>query len=215
MTLIGLISDVHATPAPLAEALSIFEQAGVEQVFCGGDIAGYRAQLAQTVALLADNGCRSIIGNHDLAYLQRHGDEPDNTAVTFFKQLPAAIDSVIEGRRVYMVHAHPPDACHGGIKLLDRDGALLPERVAYWEGKLQAFDCDVLVVGHTHQVFAEYIGNTLVVNPGSSAFNHSCAILRLPEMTVQVFPLSGKAVERTWNWGDHVIRDDTKGTAGR
>ncbi|MGB5440615.1 MAG: metallophosphoesterase family protein [Gammaproteobacteria bacterium] len=211
MTLIGLISDVHATPAPLAEALSIFEQAGVEQVFCIGDIAGYRAQLAQTVALLADNSCRSIIGNHDLAYLERHGDEPDNTAVAFFKQLPAAIDTVIEGRRVYLVHAHPPDACHGGIKLLNRDGELLPERVAYWAAELQAFDCDVLVVGHTHQVFAEYIGDMLVVNPGSSAFNHSCAILRLPEMMVQVYPLSGKAIENTWNWGDHLVRGEDAG----
>ena len=44
-----------------------------------------------------------------------------------------------------------------------------------------------------------------MVNPGSSAFNHSCAILSLPEMTVQVFPLSDKEIEKTWNWGDHMI----------
>jgi len=211
MTLIGLISDVHATPAPVAEALAIFGQAGVDQVFCGGDIAGYREQLAQTVALLVDNGCRTILGNHDLAYLENHADEPNDPAVAFFGQLPTSIETVIEGRRVYMVHAHPPDACHGGIKLLDRDGELLPERIAQWAGQLQGFDCDVLVVGHTHQVFAEYVGDTLVVNPGSSAFNHSCAILRLPDMTVQVFPLSGKTVVKTWNWGDHVIRDDSRG----
>lgn len=211
MTLIGLISDVHATPAPVAEALAIFAQAGVDQVFCGGDIAGYREQLAQTVALLVDNGCRTILGNHDLAYLENHADKPNDPAVSFFSQLPASIETVIEGRRVYMVHAHPPHACHGGIKLLDRNGELLPERIAQWAGQLQGFECDVLVVGHTHQVFAEYVGDTLVVNPGSSAFNHSCAILRLPDMTVQVFPLSGRTVEKTWNWGDHVIRDDSKG----
>ena len=46
MTSIGLISDVHATPTPIEEALSIFKQAGVEQVFCAGDIAGYGDQLA-------------------------------------------------------------------------------------------------------------------------------------------------------------------------
>ena len=206
MALIGLISDVHATPAPVAEALSIFKQAGVEQVFCAGDTAGYRDHLDETVALLVDNNCRTILGNHDLGYLQKHAAEADNRAVAFFKQLPAAIATTIAGKRVYMVHAQPPEACHGGIKLLNRQGEVQADRIALWTERLQAFESDVLVVGHTHQVFAEAVGNTLVVNPGSSAFNYSCAILRLPEMTVEVFPLSGKAMEKTWNWADHVIQ---------
>ena len=206
MALIGLISDVHATPAPVAEALSIFEKAGVEQVFCAGDTAGYRDQLEETVALLIESGCRTIIGNHDLGYLEEHADDADNRATEYFKQLPSSIDASIAGKRVYMVHAHPPDDCRGGIKLLDKQGEVQPERIALWTEQLQTFDRDVLIVGHTHQVFAEHIGNTLVVNPGSSAFNHSCAVLRLPEMTVQVFPLSGKAVVNNWVWSDHVMK---------
>ena len=206
MALIGLISDVHATPEPVAEALSIFEQAGVDQVFCAGDIAGYRDQLEETVALLIEGGCRTIIGNHDLGYLENHADDADNRAAEFFKQLPTSIDTSIAGKRVYMVHAHPPDDCRGGIKLLDKQGEVQPERIALWAEQLQTFDRDVLIVGHTHQVFAEKIGNTLVVNPGSSVFNHSCAILRLPEMTVQVLPLSGKAIQKNWIWSDHVIK---------
>jgi len=206
MALIGLISDVHATPEPVAEALSIFEQAGVDQVFCAGDIAGYRDQLEETVALLIESGCRTIIGNHDLGYLEKHANDIDNRAAEFFKQLPSSIDTSIAGIRVYMVHAHPPDDCRGGIKLLDKQGEVQPERIALWTEHLQTFDRDVLIVGHTHQVFAEQVGNTLVVNPGSSAFNHSCAILRLPEMTVQVYPLSGKAIQKNWIWSDHVIK---------
>ena len=205
MALIGLLSDVHATPAPVAEALSIFEREGVEQVFCVGDIAGYRDELEPTVALLVESGCQSVIGNHDLQYLDHLEDDVDDPSAAYFRQLPAFIDTSIEGLQVYLVHAHPPDACHGGIKLLDRQGEVQSDRVAQWTQALETFDAHVLVVGHTHQVFAEQVGTTLVVNPGSSAFNHSCAILRLPEMTVQVFPLSGKAIEKTWNWGDHVI----------
>jgi protein phosphatase len=206
MTLIGLLSDVHATPGAVAEALSIFKQAGVEQVFCAGDIAGYREALEPTIALLVESGCQSVIGNHDLQYLDHLEEDADTAAAVYFSKLPACIDTTIAGKRFYLVHAHPPDACHGGIKLLDRDGRLLPERVAEWAGKLAPFEADVLVVGHTHQVFAERLGGTLVVNPGSSAFNHSCAILSLPELTVEFFPLSGKALEKTWNWADHVIR---------
>ena len=211
MTTIGLISDVHATPAPLEEALSIFEREGVDQVFCAGDIAGYRDKLDETIALLAENGCTSIIGNHDLMYIDHHEDDPDNRAVTFLKQLPSVVDVTIEGKRIYMVHAQPPAACHGGIKLRDRTGEVQPDRVAHWAEELKIFEPDVLIVGHTHQVLAEPVGDTLIVNPGSTAFNYSCAILRLPEMTVQNFPLSGKAIENTWNWSDHMLGNGKKG----
>jgi putative phosphoesterase len=205
MALIGLISDVHETPEPLKEALSIFASRGVEQVFCAGDIAGYGEDLHQTIKILQANECQTILGNHDLLYLDHHEEEPDNRSVQFLKQLPTFIEQVIEGKRLYMVHAQPPDECNGGIKLLSKEGDVLEERVEIWAEKLRTFYCDVLVVGHTHQVFVEKIGNTLVVNPGSSVFNHCCAILKLPEMTVEMVALSGKSIVKTWNWGDHVI----------
>ena len=208
MAKIGLISDVHATPQPVEEALAIFRQAGVQQILCAGDIAGYRDQLGETVSLLIESGCHTVLGNHDQLYLNRQSPDIDKTALAFFTGLPASVSSMIEDKRVYMVHAQPPDACHGGIKLLDKAGEVQADRVAYWEEELKSFDHDVLVVGHTHQVFAEQVGNTLVVNPGSSAFNHSCAILHLPQMRVQWYPLSGKQIKRNWNWSEHVIRKD-------
>ncbi len=205
MALIGLISDVHAAPEPVAEALAIFAQAGVEQVLCAGDIAGYMDEPEQTIKLLLDNHCQTISGNHDLLYLDHHEDEPANETVSFLKSLPAFYKNTIAGKSLYMVHAQPPDGCHGGIKLLDKNGDLLTDKVALWSDKLRDFDYDVLVVGHTHQVFVEVLGDTLVVNPGSSVFNNSCAILHLPEMTVELFALSGKTIQTTWNWGEHVI----------
>lgn len=205
MTAIGLLSDVHATAAPVALALEIFHRAGVEQVWCAGDIAGYRSELDRTIALLADNGVRAIRGNHDLGYLERPDTDPDSRAAIYLRGLPAAIDTVIAGQHVYMVHAEPPDACNGGgIRLLDPQGAVRPERAAEWTRLLAARDYDVLVVGHTHQVFAERLGSMLVVNPGSSAFNHSCAILRLPERTVEAVPLSGQGIRRYWNWSEYM-----------
>jgi len=205
MALIGLISDVHAAPEPVAEALAIFANAGVSQVFCAGDIAGYMDQLDETIKLLVENDCQTIIGNHDLLYIDHHDDEPDDNAITFLKHLPATIETIIDGKSVYMVHAQPPDECHGGIKLLDKTGQIQTDRVTLWAERLQSFNHDVLIVGHTHQVFAELIADTLVINPGSSVFNNCCAILRLPEMTVETFSLSGKEIEKTWNWGEHVI----------
>jgi putative phosphoesterase len=205
MALLGLISDVHATPAPVREALAIFERAGVEQILCAGDIAGYHDEVEETVALLVDHDVQAVRGNHDLRYLERPGEHLQGQAATYLMQLPAVINTGIAGKRVCVVHAEPPDSCEGGgIRLLDQDGAVRPERAALWTRQLTSCDCDVLVVGHSHQVFAERLGNTLVVNPGSTVFNHSCAILRLPEMTVEVLPLSGQPIHRTWNWAEYM-----------
>jgi predicted phosphodiesterase len=205
MALLGLISDVHATAAPVQEALEIFERAGVDQVLCAGDIAGYHDEVEETVALLVDNDVQAVRGNHDLRYLDRCGEHEGGLAAAYFRQLPAVLDIESAGRRVYVVHAEPPDACDGGgIRLLDQDGGVRPERAALWTQRLASCECDVLVVGHSHQVFAERLGNTLVVNPGSSVFNHSCAILRLPEMTVQMLPLSGEPIMKTWNWAEYM-----------
>jgi len=107
VTLIGLISDVHAAPAPVAEALSIFESAAVDQVLCAGDIAGYMDEPEKTIKLLSDSHCRTISGNHDLLYLDHHEDESDNAAVAFLKKLPASYETVIEGKNcTWCMHSH-------------------------------------------------------------------------------------------------------------
>ena len=205
MTLVGIISDVHSAPAELAEALSIFEHQGVDSIFCAGDIAGYMDQLNQTVQLLVDSHCKTVVGNHDLLHLDHHDDESDTSSITYLKSLPSYIESTLDDKKVYMVHAQPPDGCHGGIKLLDKKGDLISEKVNDWTKVLAGYDFDVLVVGHTHQVFAENLGDVLVINPGSTVFNHSCAILSLPDMTVEFFALAGKEIQTTWNWGENVI----------
>ena len=204
MTAIGLISDVHATTSPIEEALSIFEHAGVEQILCAGDTAGYGDQLEQSIALLAESGCHAILGNHDVSYLDQNAHDADNSAAAFLRQLPTSLSMTIAGKRVYMVHGRPPDDCLNGIKLLDGEGEVPTDRLAFWADEIKTINSDVLVVGNTHQVFAEKVGDVLVVNPGSALFNHSCAILTLPEMTVEVFALSNKEIEKTWSYSDYI-----------
>ncbi|MGD9000023.1 MAG: metallophosphoesterase family protein [Granulosicoccaceae bacterium] len=199
---IGLLSDVHAFPAPVEEALALFRQNAVQHILCAGDIAGYGNDLDATVALLREHACRSITGNHDLWYLEDTTDAPDHPTVQYLRGLPAVIEMTVEGVRLYMVHASPPDSCIDGIRLLDQQGELLPELWQAWAGQLQGFGHDVLIVGHTHQLFAEQLGDTLVINPGSTRFNHSCAILTLPECTVEWLPLSNRTPQRVWNWSD-------------
>ena len=130
MALIGLISDVHAAPEPVAEALSIFSDAGVDQVLCAGDIAGYMDRLEPGIELLIEHDCMSIMGNHDQDYLDRHADEEDDSTV-YLRSLPSTYEDEIAGKSLYMVHAQPPDECHGGIKLLEKKGEMMSDKVAH------------------------------------------------------------------------------------
>lgn len=198
---IGLISDVHATPAPLQEALEIFRREEVDTILCAGDIAGYGRELEQTAALLHENDCQVVLGNHDLWWLERYGEMWGGITEKYLSSLPSVVELPAAGKFLYMVHASPPESLLDGIKLLDENAELLPEQQALWSDCLMEFPYDVLVVGHTHQVFSEKLGDLLVVNPGSTLFNHTCAILSLPSMDVQVFSLSGQEPLMSWNWG--------------
>lgn len=207
-TRIGLISDIHATPGPLAEALNIFANEGLETILCAGDIAGYGPDLASTIDLLERTGCRAILGNHDLWRLTEADPAPAGPIERYLRRLPLVDEMVAEGTRILVVHGSPPGSLMEGIKLLDEEGEMIPEARAFWEERLAASRADVLVVGHTHQVFAERLGGLLVVNPGSTKFNHSCAVLDLPERTVEFFSLGGLEIEPAWNWGMQFREDD-------
>ena len=198
---IGLISDIHATAAPLREALTIFKQERVDLVICAGDIAGYGTELEQCIELLVEGHCTTILGNHDVWYIDRLVEGQEERVETFFHKLPVTWEATVEGKRIFAVHASPPLSMSRGITLLDQYEKNLPGEKKRWGDELGGYGLDVLVVGHTHQVFAEVLGQTLVLNPGSTKFNHSCAILSLPDLEVRIVPLSGKTPRKIWHWG--------------
>ncbi len=205
-TKIGLISDPHASPEPLAEALALFVREGVEVILCAGDIGGYGEHLEETVALLKRYGVRSIRGNHEQWALQQEEFPASAACRDYFLSLPTRLSLTIEGVTLDMVHAEPPDRMTKGLRLFDQYGEVIPEVLAEWHDRLDGFGHDVLILGHTHQVYDIRLGDTLVINPGSCTFNHSCAILQLPQQEVRWFALSGMGIEKTWNWGTNQLR---------
>ncbi len=204
MKKLGLIGDPHAYPEPVAEALSIFKQYQVDAIWCTGDIAGYGEGLEETINLLQQSDCQIILGNHEIKYMKKKSEEINTAVYSYLNSLPRVIQQNIEGKRVYMVHASPPDSLMDGIRLLDQQGNIIESEKQDWQTRLSDFEHEVLIVGHTHQVFAEILGSTLVINPGSSQFNHSCAILSLPDLNLQWFALSGQSIKKSWNWGMEV-----------
>ena len=200
-TKIGLVSDVHSSPAPLAEALDIFRREQVDEIICAGDIAGYYETLAPTVELLEQSGCLAIVGNHDQSYLEKTTEDGESSIRTYLQKLPQTLTMKIGGKSIFVVHANPPSEQHGGIKLLDPQGEIRQDRVDEWTDTLKEFEHDILIVGHTHQVYAQQLGEVFVINPGSSVFNHSCMILSLPDLKVQTYALDDHEIIKCWNFG--------------
>ena len=198
---IGLIGDVHATVGPILEALRIFEQESVDLILCVGDIAGYGTELEQSIKLLIESGCITLLGNHDAWYINHNFRGLKKWVETFFYNLPVTWESTIEGKRFFAVHASPPISMDKGITLLDQYETIMADKKEQWGLELEKYGFDVLVVGHTHQVFAELLRQTLVINPGSTKFNNSCAILSLPDLEVKIVPLLGQTIRRVWHWG--------------
>ncbi len=207
-TKIGLIGDVHSYPEPLGEALSLLKKIGVEMILCAGDIAGYGNDLDRTAELLIRNECKTVIGNHDNWHLQGISQDDRTPAESWIAQLPAALEFTIEGKSLYMVHSRPPTHDRHGIKLLDEKGELVSEQKEIWTQTLAGFEYDILIVGHSHQVYAEQLGDVLLINPGSTCFNNACGILSLPEMKVEFLSLPDKFIVKSWNWGTYEVNAD-------
>ena len=199
-TRIGLISDVHSSPDPLAEALEIFSNEQVDDIICCGDIAGYYDTLEPTIELLARSNCKAIVGNHDQGYLKKPRQDGESSIRAYLQTLSQTLDLEIEGKRIFVVHANPPSEQHGGIKLLDQQGETRQDRIDEWTMTLSELEHDVLIVGHTHQVYALQLGTVFVVNPGSTVFNHSCMILSLPDLSVQTYALGKQEIIKCWNF---------------
>ena len=204
-TKIGLISDTHSTLEPLQQALDIFKREKVDSIICAGDIAGYGEKKIQhdvepLINLLEENDCLIIAGNHD-HWSDDYSSKNKERVTSFFDDLPSHLELNIEGKKIYVVHASPPDLEHGGIKLLDPEGHVYLDRKNFWTNELKDLDADVLITGHTHQILCEQLGGVLLVNPGSTVFNHNCSILSLPDMQVEHFALSNKEPIKVWNWG--------------
>jgi putative phosphoesterase len=196
---IGLISDVHAEPAPLAEALALFRDQGVGTILCAGDIVGYGSDASAVVTLLKAHDVCTVLGNHDLWLLQ-HFEAERNVVCDYLRTLPLEQELRLAGKELLMLHASPGGGLLDGIRLLDEDGRLLASQRDLWTTALKDLAVDVLVVGHTHQLFSQQLGEVLVINPGSTLFNHSCAILELPQMTLTIHPLSGRQPLLSWNF---------------
>jgi diadenosine tetraphosphatase ApaH/serine/threonine PP2A family protein phosphatase len=67
--LAAVISDVHSNQPALEAVLAAIDEAGVEEIWCLGDVVGYGAQPDACADLIRQRSAICLAGNHDLAVL--------------------------------------------------------------------------------------------------------------------------------------------------
>ncbi len=66
---VAVISDIHANLPALEAVLEAIDDAGVEEIWCLGDVVGYGAQPDACTDLVRERCDVCLVGNHDLAVL--------------------------------------------------------------------------------------------------------------------------------------------------
>ncbi len=161
---VGLISDVHANRVALEAVLE--DVPSVDALACAGDVVGYNPWPAACVDALRTRDVPTVMGNHDLAVVERSSFRFNELASAGVEHAQRQLDAeqrrwleslpterrAFDGR-VKLVHGHPDD----------------PNRYTYPEEFSPRLlgDEDVLVLGHTHVQHVERYAEGIVVNPGS------------------------------------------------
>ena len=153
---LGIISDTHDHRANVARAVDIFTEQKVEYILHAGDIIS--ASTAVTLAKVKNAKFVAVFGNccRDKTVMAR---EVQNHGGEIHKNI---FNGEIGPLNVCMTHK--------------------PENL----GKVtENSNLDLVVFGHTHKKFVHKIGQTLVINPGTS----DVVILDIDEMSIKEIPL--------------------------
>jgi putative phosphoesterase len=192
--LVGVIADLHGDYEGFLKALELFEQQGISQILCAGDIVDRGSNADDIVRTFQARNIVCIGGNHDRTVVAnqarwRETDKPErlrelgrivsDETIAYLESLPDTFSLNIAGKRILIGHGTPwsdvmtvyPDSRQSTYdRILKEYGA----------------DYDIIILGHTHQPLHATIGNLHILNPGSIygitiRDSHTFATLKLPE----------------------------------
>ena len=157
---IGLLSDTHIPyrlkqlPGATLDAL-----AGVDLILHAGDVDDPTAlEKLENIALV-----HAVRGNIHLQDFSNGG-----------VALPATIELELAGHHIVLVHGHRPGVMGFFLKGLDviaqrlnlTDNDNFNQHITHRLTQLYP-TADIIVFGHTHQAHVEWVGRTLLINPGA------------------------------------------------
>lgn len=179
---LGIVSDIHGNVPALRNAFQRLE--GADRIVCLGDAINQYRFCNDTVEMLRARDAIMVNGNHEQTFFGR-GNERARAApwirpelAEWLMQQPARLDLEFAGCRIIVCHATPWTSGWAYVT---------PHHPDF--GRFSGFGADVVLYGHTHRRVATQVGDTLVVNPGSTGERNpgadgamSCALLDLGSM---------------------------------
>ena len=166
-----IVSDIHANWPALAAIDEPYDLC-----LCLGDLVDYGTDPAPCVDWAIHHAATTVRGNHDHAVAQRVHPRPgrgfrelatltrplmwrDLTPrhLKFLSRLPLTQTLLIDGKRLYLVHATPRDPLDEYIT----NGA------EGWRPAVADLDADIVLTGHTHVQSVIDVDGRSVLNPGS------------------------------------------------
>ena len=148
---LAIVSDIHANLPALEAVLADAQSAGVDQLWCLGDVVGYGAHPDECASLIAERCALCLVGNHDLAVLGELDDSAFSSAaaaavrwtretarpetIEFLRGLQPADES----REVALYHASPRDPIWEYVLWPDQAAECIAAQAAR-----------VSLVGHSH-----------------------------------------------------------------
>lgn len=172
---LGLIADIHGNVFALRAVLDALDRAGVDAIYCLGDVASPGPWPAETIALLAERQIPSVLGNTDEWLLAddpaRASDIPVMNAVNawaaarldsdmrdWLAALPMVRTVEIAGTALALFHGSPRSTTEVIAVTTPRRSLM---------AMLEGIDAGLVAGGHTHvQMLRTESGRTLL-NPGS------------------------------------------------
>ena len=167
---IAFLSDAHGNEIGLSTCLDAIKGMGVEEIAFLGDAVGYFPGGKECTQVIMNECDKFVFGGHegmllgrvplqrkrDLVYqLASQQDQAREAPLSRLNEWPDMRKFEFHDVRICIVHGTIADPLLG---YLYPDGEVeLPED----------FDCDVLVMGHTHYPFIKKVADVLVVNCGS------------------------------------------------
>jgi diadenosine tetraphosphatase ApaH/serine/threonine PP2A family protein phosphatase len=148
---VAVVSDIHGNLQALEAVLGSIDQDAPDELWCLGDLVGYGPRPNRCCAVVAERADVCLIGNHDLAALDRLDLEifsPDAAIAG------AWTAEVLEPEARALLEALEPKGERNGVGLFHaspRDPVweyVLSPGIAY--AALAATSADLVLVGHSH-----------------------------------------------------------------
>jgi len=175
-----VISDIHSNIKALNAVLDSINSNNCEKIICLGDVVGYGPHPNEVIEKINELEIDTIMGNYDeavgfyLPYCGCHIDSKvkflqsqnslrwteENTKEEnkiILRKLPEELVFNYKGKTISAYHGSP---CSITEYIFDDMGDRVQEII-------DELDTDILLLGHTHVPFIKWLGDKVIINPGS------------------------------------------------